>query len=136
VVNVRGRGDAKTYVTVYRRPVDPKKPAAGYKALFILMNENDFPIQLPLTIANPERVLGGANTLTKGHIRSQTEVPEALADLWTELSQRDQDALALRDIETGEVVAKASSPEESYGPVYVPMHDYRVLYGHWEPTEQ
>jgi hypothetical protein len=35
---------------------------------------------------------------------------------------------ALSDFETGEVIARTPGGGEAYGPVYVPYHDYRVLY--------
>jgi hypothetical protein len=130
VVNVRGRGGEKVGVTIYRRPLDPEQPDAGYKALFVLMNENDQEVELPLTISNAERVIGGPNNLTTGEIRGRIDVPQVMSDLWSDLAQRDADAPALRDIETGEVVARAKGSGETYGPIFVGRHDYRVLYGH------
>jgi hypothetical protein len=136
VVNVRGRGAEKLSVTIYRRPLDPDNPNAGHKALFVLMNENDEEVELPLTLTDPAGVLGGPNNLTRGEIRGQIDVPELLSAQWPDLSRRDADAPALRDVETGEVVARAQGSVETYGPVYVPRHDYRVLYGHFQKLEQ
>ena len=129
-VEVRGRGQEKINATVYRRPIDPENPDAGYKALFVLMNENDEPVEPSLVIADPERIFGGPNNLSRGEIRSLVDVPDVMRDLWPTLAEREAGAPALRDVETGEVVARAGGSGETYGPVFVGRHDYRVLYGH------
>ena len=121
---------AKVYVTAYRRPLKTDDGRGGVQALLVLMNENDKAVELPLAILDPQRVLGGPNNLTQGQIRARTPVPETLKDLWSKLSERDKNAPALRDVETGEVVARMPDASETYGPVYVPAHDYRILYAH------
>lgn len=113
----------KTYVAVYRRPLAD----GGVKAIFVVMNESDDDVEAPLVILDPERVLGGPNTLSAGAALSKTTVPDGLADWWTTLAARDGAMIALRNMETGEAVPKRGDGEQ-YGPVYVPMHDYRVLY--------
>jgi len=128
-VEIRGRGAEKANVTVYRRPIDPENPDAGYKALFVLMNGNDSAVEVPLVIKDTKRILGGPNNQTLGEIRQRIEVPEALADAWPALVERDAASPALRDIETGQAVGKTGGAE-TYGPVFVDRHDFRVLYGH------
>lgn len=117
------------HVTVYRRV---REGGRGTKALFVVMNESKGPVELPLTVVDPARVLGGPNTLKVSDIRARTRVPDALQVWWAQASQRNADAPALMDLETGEVVARIDGAAEAYGPLHVPVHDYRVLYGHWE----
>jgi hypothetical protein len=115
----------KVYVTVYRRPLEDGK---GYKALFVILNESDSDVEVPLRILDPQRVLGGANTQRAGDILAALPVPEFLKADWAALAQSDAARPALADLETGEVVARAAGDADVYGPIYVPFHDYRVLY--------
>ena len=55
-------------------------------------------------------------------------MPPILKKWWTALKDRNAATAALKNFETGEAVLKTSEGD-SYGPVYVPYHDYRVLYG-------
>jgi hypothetical protein len=57
--------------------------------------------------------------------------PAGFADWWQNLVSRDGEAVVLRDIESGDVVErKSTGPDgETYGPIHVPAHDYRVFYG-------
>jgi len=119
----------EVYVTAYRRPLTDGK---GYKALFVIMNEHKRPVELPLTILEPERILGGTNTLTGAQVRGRTSLPEDLQGWWSELSQRDRAATVLMDFESKDIVARVAGAEEIYGPIHVPYHDYRILYGHHE----
>jgi hypothetical protein len=119
----------KVYVTVYRRPLADGK---GYKAIFVILNESDKPVELPLTILDPARVLGGANTLKAGDVLGKAAVPALLKETWTALAGADAAQPALMDFETGEVVARLPGQAESYGPVYIPFHDYRVLVGEFK----
>jgi hypothetical protein len=113
-------------ITVYRRPLDDGRK--GYKALIVILNETDSPVEGPLTIQDFKRILGGPNTLTARDVRGQVEVPEQLESWWNQLAQRNADATVLMDLETGDVIAKSGTSGETYGPLYVPYHDYRLLY--------
>lgn len=124
--------ESKVYVTVYRRPLDNGK---GYKALFVIMNESLEHTELPLTIAYPDRVFGGPNTLTAGDIHSQMPIPNSLGEWWKRISARNADQPALKDLGTGEAILRAEDGAESYGPIHVRYHDFRVLYGHHEEGE-
>jgi hypothetical protein len=117
------------HVTIYRRPLDE---GDGYKALFVVMNESDRPVQLPLRLLDPERVLGGPNTLTAGDVRKPMSVLGEGDTWWPKLAERDAGQVVLMDLETRHVVARAEGSAEVYGPLHVPYHDYRVLYGHCE----
>ncbi len=126
----KAKAAEQVYVTVYRRPLTNGK---GYKALFVILNEGDKPLQLPLTMMNPERILGGPNTLTAGQVRAGGEAPAELADWWAQLATRGKAKRVLRDIETGEIVSRLEGKAETYGPVFVPKRNYRVLYGEYQP---
>ena len=65
----RPAAEQQVYVTVYRRPL---ADGDGFKALFVIMNESFDPVELPLRILDPQRVLGGPNTLKAGEILSRT----------------------------------------------------------------
>ena len=124
--------ESKCYVTVYRRPLDGRN---GCKALLVLMNESLEPVELPLTIADPKRVLGGPNTLTAAAVRGQAEMPDGLKEWWKRVARRDASAPVLHDLESGDIVARIPGEAESYGPIFVPYHDFRVLYAHFEKAE-
>ena len=116
--------ESKVRVTVYRRPLDGGK---GYKAIFVILNETDGDIETPLDLCDAKRILGGANTLRAGDIAALKKVPEVLKAAWS----TDAKAVAtpaLRDFETDAPVLRAGDKGERYGPVFVPYHDYRVLY--------
>lgn len=117
----------QVYATIYRRPLDKGN---GCKALIVLMNESPKPVELLLTLPDAKRVLGGPNTLTAGAVRSRAAMPPALQPWWDRVGRRDSDAVVLQDLETGDIVGRAEGATEIYGPVYVPYHDFRVLYGH------
>jgi hypothetical protein len=120
----------EVYVTVYRRPLEGGK---GFKAFFVIMNESKRPVELPLTLVDPKRILGGPNALTVAKVRGLTAVPDGLKDWWAGLSRRDSAAAVLLDFETKDIVARADGSPETYGPVFVPYHDYRILYGTGSP---
>jgi len=116
--------DGDVQITVYRRPLEDGRQ--GYKALIVILNETDGPVEGPLILEDVERMLGGANTLTAADARSRTAVPAELETWWEQLAARNGDAPVLMDVETGDVIARSAG--ETYGPVYVPYHDYRLLY--------
>jgi len=120
--------ESRVRVTVYRRALDEGN---GYKAIFVILNESYGDIELPLSILDPATVLGGPNTLRVGEIMQRTTVPEILQAAWTKAGGR-ADRPALMDLETGGFIARTAGEAEVYGPVFVPYHDYRVLYGHFE----
>jgi len=116
--------ETQVRVTVYRRPLDNGK---GYQAIFVILNETDGDIELPLDIRDSKRVLGGSNTLRAGDIAARKKVPEVVKAAWA-LEAKSAAMPALRDIETDELILRAGDKGERYGPVFVPYHDYRVLY--------
>jgi hypothetical protein len=91
------------------------------------MNETDGPVEMPFHLLDADRILGGNNTLTMADVRKPVQVPEKATKLWENLQKRSAGAEALRDIEHNKAVP-AVKDGESYGPVYIPYHDYRILY--------
>ena len=120
------------YVTAYRRDRDDGE---GIETLLVVMNEKDEPVSLPLHVLRPERVFGGPNTLSAGAASRTAEVPDALGDWWSRVSDRHGETAALRDLETGAVIPaqKTDGTGEAYGPIHVPYHDFRVLYARHVP---
>ena len=132
-------GDLKpedsVYVSIFRRPIE-KEGRRGYKALFVIMNEHDEAVSRELHILDPRRVFGGDNNLTLKNVVAGYELPaegEGL-DLSDWLGD-DAGRRVLKDIETDEVVQSAAGQRKVYGPVWVPHHNYRVLYAHYEVAE-
>jgi hypothetical protein len=116
--------ESEVYVTIYRRPLPSGK---GYQALFAVMNESFAPVELPLQLVDAKSLLGGANTLKAEEVRSRTPMPDNLREWWAAARTRDGQAPVLQDVETGDVVAGLPGASETYGPVYVPYHDYRLF---------
>ena len=112
------------YVTVYRRP----RGGGGCKALFVIQNGSEAEVELPLRIMDPRRILGGANTLRAADARQDGTGPAVVVAWAAERAKRDADVAVLRDIESGDVVVPVPAQPETYGPVNVPYHDFRVLY--------
>lgn len=132
---------AHTYVSVYRRPFEAggKK---GYKALLVIMNERDEPVRERLYLLEPGKVLGPeGSTLTGLEIIQGYDFGTIPDDSdW----RREKvgtyrwmfGATGLMDAEDGGYVTVSTSKGQTaaiYGPVYIPRHDYRILYGHWLP---
>jgi hypothetical protein len=116
--------ESKARVTVYRRPLDNGK---GYQAIFVILNESDADIELPLNLLDSKRLLGGANSLRGGEVVALKQVPEVLKAAWS-ADAKAAVTPALRDFETDALILRAGDKAERYGPVFVPYHDYRILY--------
>ena len=113
-------------VSMFRRPLDDGE---GYKVLFVVMNESFDPLEATLSVPAMEALVGGANTVTVGRARGGVEPAAPFAGLWRELAKRDADHPALIDLETGRPVASvAKDNDEEYGPIYIPDHDFVLLY--------
>jgi hypothetical protein len=128
----QARGTAEVRVTAYRRPLaaGPDGAAKGTGVLFVVLNETLHDCDVPLVVRNPGR-LGGAGSLRAAAVLGELAPPAGFADWWQNLVSRDGEAVVLRDIESGDVVErKSTGPDgETYGPIHVPAHDYRVFYG-------
>jgi hypothetical protein len=123
------------YVSVFRRPVQ-KEGRRGYKVLFVIMNEHDEPVSANLHVLDPERIFGARNNLRLQEVTAGYDLPEvasgvSLADWMAE----EGEVPVLKDIESGGFVQARPGEEDVYGPVWIPHHNYRVLYGHYEIAE-
>jgi hypothetical protein len=121
--------ESKVRVTVYRRPLDTGN---GYKALFVILNESDGDVELPLDIRDPKRILGGPNTQKRKVALNRAAIPAKLQAAWAAANAKADDLPVLTDFETGEPVGRIGEKAERYGPVFVPYHDYRILYAECE----
>jgi hypothetical protein len=121
--------ESQVRVTIYRRPLDNGK---GYKAIFVILNESDKDVELPLDIRDPARVLGGPNTQKRSAALQRAVVPAKLQAAWAAATAKADDLPVLTDLETGEPISRSGTKGERYGPIVVPYHDYRILYGECE----
>jgi len=112
------------FVSVYRRP----KQGGGYKAIFILANEKFDDVNAPVALLDAPRVLGGDNAITVGSLRDDVEVSGPFAEAWQAIASRNADRPALMDLETGRPVPQVEGEPGTYGPVFIPSHNFRVLY--------
>ena len=128
----KARGTAEVRVTAYRRPLAAGRDGAakGTGVLFVVLNETLHDCDVPLVVRNPGR-LGGPGSLRAAAVLGELSPPAGFADWWQNLVSRDGAAVVLRDIESGDVVERKSTGAdgETYGPIHVPAHDYRVFYG-------
>jgi hypothetical protein len=122
--------ESKVRVTVYRRPLEGVK--GGYQALFVILNESERDVELPLNLRDARRLLGGANTLRSGDILARKKIPAILKGVWQNEGAHAA-VPALRDLETDAPIQRAGDQAECYGPVFVPYHDYRILYAEHRP---
>ncbi len=135
---------ANTYVTIYRRPYGQAGNRRGYKALFIIQNESDDPIRGRLHMLDSKGLLGGNNNLAVRNIRTRYPLPENLSlDGRASKGFSYQGVTALEDMESMGAITKATKAQrqhfvktEIFGPIYIPAHDYRILYAHYDPTGQ
>ena len=130
---------ADVHVSIYRRPYKKANGKQGYKALFVIVNEGPEPLRGRLHILRPERIFGGANTIHVG-------------DLWENLPRAKGSTppvghpyhrmKCLEDAESGDAVTQSIKAQyhnvrqEIYGPIYVRSHDYRLIYGHYDPAPE
>jgi len=122
--------DEEVYVSLYRRPADING-RKGYKVLLVIMNEADEDVHADLRILDAKRIFGGPNNLTLREALADCKLPEGAAgDMIAAWAEDAEDLPVLKDLESGGFVARRSRGEERYESVYVPRHDYRILYGH------
>jgi len=126
--------NAQVYVTVYRRPYKKVAAKQGYKALIVIVNEGDKPVRDRLHILVPEAIFGGPNNQLIGLIHREYRLPRSLRRRYGY-----GDNPGLKDTETGGAISKSlrdgrAIPPEIYGPIYIEPHEYRLIYGHYDPS--
>ena len=114
--------ESEVYVSAYRRSLPEGN---GYHALIVVMNESFDPVELPLHLLDEERLLCGPNTLKGKEVLGQTKVHESLTDWWQKIASDSGNSTVLMDIESGDIVTRIS--ENTYGPIHIPYHDYRIF---------
>lgn len=142
---------SKVYVTIYRRPFKQANNRKGYKALFVIQNESEKPVRSHLYLLKPERLLGGVNNLDLATVRNAFTIPPLPeGELFQHVSAHQFKGTSLRfgweegrttvlkDMEEGDIVCRGRAGErmiqgEVYGPIYIRPHDFRILYGHYDP---
>ena len=131
---------AQVHVSIYRRAYKKANGKQGYKALFVIVNEGWEPLRGRLHILAPDRIFGGPNNLllTEVHKHRDYELPFGLGYLKPAYPYGRY--LGLKDADTQGTVVRSlykegkEVPREIYGPVYVRGHDFRLLYGHYDPS--
>ncbi|MBS3764744.1 MAG: hypothetical protein KGZ25_15700, partial [Planctomycetes bacterium] len=140
----RENPNAEVNVTIYRRPYKKVDGEQGYKALFVVQNDGWEPVRGRLHIVDPERIFGGPNSLLVAEIYSEYRLHHKDENAWNGWKNRFGGQyhryFGLKDVETGGAVARSlykrgkMVPGQIYGPIYVRPHDFRMLYGHYDPT--
>lgn len=136
---------ARVYVSVYRRPVDRRRGTT--KALVVILNESDQPVREQLYVLAPAAVWGGPNRLTGREVLDKDinfrAIPAdsdwrkgKLASWSSERITTPQGGRGvLEDAEDHGVVQEptAKGGTEVYGIIFIPAHDFRILYGTGQP---
>lgn len=134
---------SRVYVTIYRRPHREAGGRKGYQALFVIHNENGQPVRGRLHLLQPDALLGGPNNLRPRDVYRQITVPPSLtlANYWHGSFSHAGNA-SLSDLESLGCVSKATKAQresfvesETYGPIYVPAHDFRILLARFDPGQ-
>jgi hypothetical protein len=123
------------YVSVFRRPIE-EEGRRGFKVLLVIMNEHDEAVHADLKILDPGRLFGSNNNLRLRAVTAAYELPEtAGGGVLAGWADRVSDARVLKDLETGSFIEARPGEADVYGPVWIPYHNYRVLYGHYVVDE-
>jgi hypothetical protein len=123
------------HTSIYRRALPNGQ---GYQVLMVVMNESLKDVEVPLRLLQPEALFGkgGKNTQTGAALPVPVTLPPELADWWArEGANTKAGELVLLDLEQGTAVQRQPGAAESYGPLFVPTHDYRLLYAKFEKGE-
>ena len=124
----------RVYVSAYRRPFE-RDGRKGYEVLFIAMNEADEPARANLHFLDSTPFFGadGTNQLhlseSLNALQPETDAEAAALKQWVDDTNGDPRVLA--DLESAQFVPRHPGPEETYGPLFIPSHGYRILRGYW-----
>lgn len=131
---------ARVYTSVWRRPTASKK---GAQAMLLVVNETDAPVRQQFYVLNVPRLFMGANRLTSGAIAGKLDYTGIPQDSdWsqgkigrgTDVGVKNAGP-QLMDLEDGGSVVLASGKGnlETYGPLFIPAHGFRLLMGASDP---
>ncbi|MFW5802827.1 MAG: hypothetical protein ACOCWJ_02810 [Verrucomicrobiota bacterium] len=123
----------RTYVSAYRRPFT-RDQQSGYQVLFIVMNEGDKPVHVPLHLLDSAPFFG-AGAKNQLRLSEAVDTLEPADEEQAEAFQRwnaaaEHDPVVLLDVESGHYVSRQPGNDETYGPLHVPSHEYRILWGY------
>jgi hypothetical protein len=132
---------AGTYVSVFRRPYQ-REGRRGVQAMFVVVNERDEPVRHRLYVLDLQRIFGpGLQRLHGGAVVRAMDfgkVPDDSDWRTARVAKYFGDSYGLRDLENGGYVRASSNKgttAEIYGPLYVPAHDYRLVWAYGLPGE-
>ncbi len=121
------------YVSVFRRPYE-LDGSRGVQVMFVIVNDRKEPVRERLYVLDSERIFGkgrwrsGGATVAEG--LDYGKVPDD-SDWRKEKVLHFYKGNGLVDLETGGLVQEfppKGQTAELYGPLYVPAHDYRVVW--------
>ena len=129
---------ARVHTTAFVVPRG-KGPSGPRQTLFLIVNEGDKPVREQFYVTKPQAAFGGANRASAKQLVGGFDYAGLPADSdWrrevlvaaTPGSEKNLDP-ALVDLEDGGFVAqtKATPELEVYGPLFIPAHGYRLVWG-------
>ncbi|MFO7870220.1 MAG: hypothetical protein R6V03_02170 [Kiritimatiellia bacterium] len=131
---INGPSETMAYVSAWRRPYE-KNGQKGFQVIFAIMNEADEPVRGDLHIMKNAPFFGpdGRNQLllteALDELTVENDTEAAALKQWRSAS--GEDGRVLLDLENRRFVRRRPGQEETYGPLYIPSHEYRVLWGRY-----
>ena len=134
---------ARVHVSAFVRPGRRNRFGKDTRqAMLVIVNESPQPVRQQLYVFDPGRLFGGANRVFGHDVIGGWDmhgIPEESdwrrsamqKSIAPKLQHGQKEAVHLLDVTDGGYAIRATAKEgmEIYGPVFVPAHDIRVLYG-------
>lgn len=126
---------AGVYVAIFRRPLEGGK---GYRAVFVLLNERDEPVREQFYMLDPAGLFGGKNALTEDDAMRELDLsPIPDGSDWRPAKLDSRGGLnsgpnvLIDALNHGTVRQLPDLPAgtDVYGPLFVPAHGIRIVYG-------
>lgn len=123
---------ADVKISIYRRDAGDGR----IEALIVFANETDQPVRQLVYLLNPDRLFGGPNKLTMSQVFRELDFSAIPKDAdWRRerVTGMRGDPAALLDYEQHSAVQVAKVRDQTntiYGNLFIPAHDFRVLYGY------